>query len=100
MKLLHMNSPAEFPVSPSLSAGGEGGGSDAPLGEPALSGGGGVRVAALDPFISREMRWCVNCGGDALFVPVFACDAGRVGFCFGCGEEKIILWTRTNSEVA
>jgi hypothetical protein len=56
---------------------------------------------ALD-FASRYAvpRWCVNCGGEQTFVPVYEVKAGRVGFCFGCNEEKIVAFTRVNSESA
>ena len=62
-------------------------------------GGGSPLVAPLDPFVYREMRWCATCGGEQLFVPVFEYEAGRVGVCFGCGEEKVQRFTRT-TEVA
>lgn len=67
------------------------------------SGGPGeepVRVAALEPFLYQESRWCSNCAGETLFYFVFVCQAGRGGFCVGCEEEKFIPWTRANSEAA
>jgi len=51
-------------------------------------------VAALDPFLYQEMRWCVRCGGEQIFVPVFETDFGRVGVCLGCGEERVQRFTR------
>lgn len=61
--------------------------------------GSGVSPAApLDPFVHRDTRWCADCGGPQLFVEVFECEAGRVGVCMGCGEERVIRFTRTNSE--
>ncbi|HLZ49254.1 MAG TPA: hypothetical protein VKP61_00750 [Candidatus Acidoferrum sp.] len=60
--------------------------------------GGGSPAAPLAAFLYQDMRWCVNCGGDQIFVPVFLCDAGQVGYCLGCGEERVIRFTRTNSE--
>lgn len=57
-------------------------------------------IAVLDSFIHRDSRWCVRCGGPQLFVEVYECEAGRVGVCFGCGEERVIPFSRTNSEVA
>ena len=56
-------------------------------------------LAALDPFVYRDMRWCARCAGEQLFVPMFECDFGRVGVCMGCGEEKVQRFTRT-TEVA
>ena len=87
-----MTSQTELPSSPLHSVRAESGDS---CGVPTRG-----TVAALDPFVYRDMRWCVNCGGEQLFVEVFQCDAGRVGVCFGCGEERIERWTRTNSEAA
>ena len=52
---------------------------------------------SLDPFLYQEMRSCLNCGGEKIFVLVFECDAGRVGYCAGCGEEKIIPFSRVTS---
>lgn len=54
----------------------------------------------LDPFVYREMRHCPNCGGPQLFVPMFEIEIGRVGLCFGCGEERIVRFSRTTSEAA
>ena len=49
----------------------------------------------------QDMRWCANCGGEQIFVPVSECEAGRVGFCLGCGDERIERFTRvTNTEAA
>lgn len=63
------------------------------------AGGSGLpRIASLDPFVYRDMRWCARCGGEQLFVPCFEVEAGRVGVCMGCGEEKLVAWTRTNAE--
>lgn len=63
-------------------------------------GGGLPEIAALAPFLYQDMRWCVNCGGEKIFVEQFECELGRMGVCLGCGEEKFVAWTRTNSEVA
>jgi len=46
----------------------------------------------------QDMRWCANCAGEQIFLPVYECDFGRVGLCLGCGEEKIAPFTRANSE--
>jgi hypothetical protein len=61
-------------------------------------GSGFPVVAPLDPFLYQGMRWCVNCAGEQVFVEVFECEAGRVGFCMGCGNERVIPFSRTNSE--
>ena len=53
---------------------------------------------ALDRY--QDMHWCINCGGQRIFLPVYECEAGRVGVCLGCGEEKLASFTRANSEVA
>jgi hypothetical protein len=68
-----------------------------------LEGGDGSTgrgVAVLDHSLYRDMRWCANCGGQQVFVPVYEIEQGRVGFCFGCGEERIEAFSRMNSEVA
>jgi hypothetical protein len=57
-------------------------------------------IAALDPFLYQEMRWCAQRDEPQIFVEVFECEAGRLGVCLGCGEERIEQWTRTNSEAA
>jgi hypothetical protein len=54
----------------------------------------------LDSQLYQDMRWCANCGGPQIFVPVYEFESGRVGFCFGCGEERIAPFTRLNSEAA
>jgi hypothetical protein len=53
---------------------------------------------AVDPFLYQEMRWCGKRQEFQIFVEVFRCEAGRLGICLGCGEERIEQWTRTNSE--
>lgn len=77
-----MNFPTE--ASPQFPVGQEGG---------ALVEGG---AAALDRY--QDMRWCVNCGGPARFVPCFDVDGGRVGVCWGCDKEVFVPFTRMNSE--
>lgn len=52
-------------------------------------------VAALDPFLYQQMRWCEDCAGEQLFIPMFETDFGRVGLCMGCDREKVQLFTRT-----
>lgn len=54
-------------------------------------------VTALDPEIYRDMRWCARCAGPELFVEVYEFEGGRLGVCMGCGEERVVGWSRTNS---
>jgi hypothetical protein len=63
-------------------------------------GGSGGDITALDPFVCQDMRWCVNCGGEQVFVEVFEFDGGRMGVCLGCGDERIAPFSRTIAEVA
>jgi len=66
-------------------------------------GGAGAQkfpCVALDPEVCRDPRWCAKCGGLQVFVAVYECEAGRVGFCLGCGEEKLVRFSRAVSEVA
>jgi len=66
-----------------------------------VESGGSGGVAVLNSEIHRDMRWCANCGGPQMFVEVYdIAEVGRVGFCFGCGEEKVVAFTRVNSEAA
>jgi hypothetical protein len=60
----------------------------------------GRGIAALDLDLHRDMRWCANCGGEQVFLEVYEFEEGRVGVCLGCGEERIVRFTRTNSEAA
>jgi hypothetical protein len=64
---------------------------------PVWFGGG---VAVLDSRVYRDMRWCPNCGGEQMFLPVYEFEGGRVGVCFGCGDEKVAAFTRTTAEAA
>jgi hypothetical protein len=50
--------------------------------------------------VQRDPQWCANCGGEQTFVSFYEIEQGRVGFCLGCGSERIVAFTRTNSEVA
>lgn len=56
-------------------------------------------VAVLG-LIHQESRWCANCGGEQTFVPVFAFyEIDRIaGYCLGCGQEKIVGFTRSHSQ--
>lgn len=47
----------------------------------------------------QDMSWCGKCGGPRIFVEIFEFESGRVGYCLGCGEERIAVFTRTTSEV-
>lgn len=51
-------------------------------------------VAPLDPFLHQEPRWCANCGGEQMFFPCFEFAGGRVGVCFGCGDERVVPFSR------
>ena len=48
--------------------------------------------------IYQEMFWCSDCGGEQIFFPIYEFEAGRVGCCLGCGEEKVRWFTRTTAE--
>ncbi len=76
-----------LPGSVGLGSGGEGDGRCAP-----------AALEVLDSDIYRDMRWCSNCGGEQVFVEVYEFESGRMGVCWGCGEERVIPFTRTNSE--
>jgi hypothetical protein len=58
------------------------------------AGSGFPVLAPLDPFLYQRMRWCIRNGGEEVFVEVFECEHGRVGVCLGCGEEKLIPFSR------
>lgn len=94
MKLLRMKSSlaGRFPRGTTDTASREGG--ELTSGE----GGTTAGVAALDPFLYEEPRWCVNCGGEQRFFPCFEFAGGRVGVCLGCGDERVIPFSRTNAE--
>jgi hypothetical protein len=54
-------------------------------------------LGLLDTDVYRDMRWCARCAGPQVFVEVYECEAGRVGFCFGCAEERLVPYSRVNS---
>lgn len=61
----------------------------------------GRGVAVLDYTVHRSPLWCANCAGPQEFIEVFhIAGVGRVGFCWGCGEERIVPFSRVNSEAA
>lgn len=74
-----MNSPTEPTPNPTTTVGAEGD----PLGR-----------IALDPLVYQEMRWCPDCAGERVFVPILEIDAGRVGICLGCDSRKFIPFSR------
>jgi len=55
-------------------------------------------VAALDPFLYQEMRWCEQ--REELQPFVFMCESAtrRAGVCLGCGEYGEERFSRTVSE--
>jgi len=73
---------------------------------------GGVPTAAAAHILPRPfavldlptkvefMRWCEVCQQIERFVAAWECTYGLVGCCLGCGDERVMLWSRTNSEVA
>jgi hypothetical protein len=57
-------------------------------------------IALLDSSVYQDMCWCMNCGGERVFLSVYEFEGGRVGCCMGCGEQRIAPFTRTTSEEA
>lgn len=45
-------------------------------------------------------RFCEKCDSGQIFRAGWECDAGLIGCCLGCGDERIAPFTRVNSEVA
>jgi hypothetical protein len=64
------------------------------------NGGTLGEVAVLDSSIHQDMRWCANCGGSSLFVPVDRFPFGWRGYCLGCEEVVYVMDERTSVEVA
>lgn len=58
------------------------------------------RPVYSDLAIYQDMRFCPRCGGEQIFIQVFEIEAGRVGYCVGCGGERFIPFTRSVSEAA
>lgn len=48
----------------------------------------------------QDMHWCEICDAVKTFLPFGECEFGRVGYCLGCGEEKIVGFTRATGEAA
>lgn len=69
--------------SPSVSVGAEGG--CTPTG-----------VVALDPYVYRDMRWCVKREEYQEFREFLDGACGRWGCCLGCGEERVVHFSRVN----
>ena len=53
-----------------------------------------LNFSALNADVYRDMRWCPDCGGNQVFVEVFEFEGGRVGVCLGCGEERVVRFSR------
>ena len=62
--------------------------------------GWNVGVVPLEPFVHQDPLWCARCAGKQTFVSVFEFEGGRLGYCMGCGEERVKPDSRTNSEAA
>lgn len=54
-----------------------------------------LTVLALDPAIYQDNYWCPNCAGLRVFLEVFEFEGGRLVCCQGCGDEKVLPFTRT-----
>ena len=54
-----------------------------------------IQLVPLDSTIQQQPEWCAHCGGLQTFVEVFEFDGGRLGFCLGCGDERVARFTRT-----
>lgn len=95
MKLLRMNSSLlADPIAQTHTASTEGGCVLTPGQERGTASG----LAALDPFPYQDMRWCANCGGPQMFIPVDRFIGGWRGYCLGCEQEKFVMDERTNAE--
>lgn len=54
--------------------------------------------AYSDLAIYQEMSDCKKCGGQQIFIVVFEFGGGRAGYCVGCGDERILPFTRSMEE--
>lgn len=52
-------------------------------------------VAALDPFLYQDMRWCERCAQMETFIEVYRLAEGALGYFLGCGDEKFVRFSRT-----
>jgi hypothetical protein len=59
----------------------------------------GGRTAVLE-IPRQDMRFCIACDCDQIFMAAWVCEFGLVGCCLGCGAESVKRFTRVNSEVA
>lgn len=69
-------------------------GGDAGRESPAALDLSALNLSALNADVYRDMRWCPDCGGQQVFVEVFEFEGGRVGVCLGCGEERVVRFSR------
>lgn len=53
-----------------------------------------VAVAALDPFLYQEMRWCEQRGELQPFVAMYESEDGRLEVCLGCGQPHFASFSR------
>ena len=81
-------SPAErFPLNPLPAGPGDSGAEE----DPTVPG---FYFRELDPDVYRDERWCANCGGARMSIDVYEFDSGRLRVCLGCGEERVVRFTR------
>lgn len=50
--------------------------------------------------VHQDMSDCWKCGGARIFIVVFEFENGRAGYCVGCGEERVLPFSRTVAEAA
>ncbi|HXM64460.1 MAG TPA: hypothetical protein VN950_26605 [Terriglobales bacterium] len=58
--------------------------------------GDSVIVALATPV--EFMRFCEICDAEQIFVAAWQCEAGLLGCCLGCGEERLVRFSRVNGE--
>jgi hypothetical protein len=56
-------------------------------------------IAVLDHFV-EFMQFCFVCQCEQIFRAGWECEAGLLGCCLGCGDERIAPFSRAASEVA
>lgn len=98
MRLLRMPTklPAErFPVAHPQSAGVENGDRISAERPPQPACG----IAVLDHFV-EFMQFCFVCEAEQIFRAGWECEAGLIGCCLGCGDERIAPFTRTTEVCA
>lgn len=92
-QLLHFPATPQPPTSAPVagSEGGEGAGCQV----------GGTTPALLEYEWIEDPRWCNECGGRQTFVTVEEIAGGwHRGYCLGCEQEKLVLFSRAVSEAA